>query len=101
MLTDLKQVELDKAEEMVFNKFWGSTQPDKITSTILNMLGIDINDYIQAFENRVKPFMRDNGLIDGMKLKQVVSLKSPKLAETIPPHDFRLCDLVEGVISCL
>ena len=101
MLKDLKQVELDKAEEMVFNKLWGSTQPNQMFITVLNMLGIDINDYIQAFENRVKPFMRDNGLIDGNRLKQFVSLKSPKLAETIPPHDFRLCDLVEGVLSCL
>lgn len=101
MLEDLKQVELDKAEEMVFNKLWGSTQPSQASLTILNMLGIDINDYIQAFENRVRPFMKDNGLIDGTRLRQVVSLKSPKLAETIPAHDFRLCDLVEGVISCL
>jgi hypothetical protein len=101
MLEDLKQVELDKAEEMVFNKLWGSTQPDKTSLAIMSMLGIDINDYIIAIENRVRPFMKDNGLIDGLKLKQVVSLKSPKLSETIPSHDFRLCDLVEGVISCL
>ena len=101
MLEDLKQFELDKAEEKIFIKLWGSTQPDTTTLTILNMFGIDINKYIIAIENHIKPFMKDNGLIDGVRLRQVVSLKSPKLAETIPPHDFRLSEIVEGVLSCL
>lgn len=101
MLEDLKQMELDKAELMVFNKLWGGPEPDGAFLTILKMFGIDINKYIQSFENCVKPFMKDNGLIDGIRLRQVLSLKSPKLSEMVPPHDFRLCDIVEGVLSCL
>ena len=101
MLEDLKQVELDKAELMVFNKLWGGAEPPAAFLTILKMFGIDINDYIQSFENWLKPFMKDNGLIDGVNLRHVISLKSPKLSEMVPPHDFRLCDIIEGVLSCL
>lgn len=101
MLTDIKQAELDKAEELIFNKLWGGTELDATSKFILNALNIDINDYIQAFENRMKPFMNEKGLVNGLLLRQAVAIKSPKVSEMIPPHDFRLCDIIEGVLSCI
>lgn len=101
MLTDIKQTELDIAEELIFNKLWGGVELDATSKFILNALNIDINDYIQAFENRIKPFMNEKGLVNGSLLRQAVAVKSPKVSEMIPPHDFRLKDIVEGVLSCI
>lgn len=100
MLTDIKQAELDAAEEVVFNKIWGGTELDATSKFILNALGIDINDYIKAFEDRLKPFMNEKGLVNGPLLRQAIAIKSPKVSEMIPQHDFRLKDIVEGVLSC-
>lgn len=101
MLTDIKQTELDIAEELIFNKLWGGVELDATSKFILNALNIDINDYIQVFENRIKPFMNEKGLVNGSLLRQAVAVKSPKVSEMIPPHDFRLKDIVEGVLSCI
>ena len=49
----------------------------------------------------MKPFMNEKGLVNGLLLRQTVAIKSPKVSEMIPPHDFRLCDIIEGVLSCI
>lgn len=101
MLTDIKQAELDKAEELIFTKIWGGTELDETSKFILNVLGIDLNEYIQTFENSIKPFMTDKGMVNGVLLRQAIAIKSPKVSEMIPAHDFRLSDIVEGILSCI
>ena len=101
MLPDIKQAELDAAEELLFNRVLGGTQLSPTADFILKTLNIDVNNYIQKFESLIKPFMSDTGMIQGALLRQAIAVKSPKASELIPPHDFRLKDVVEGVLSCL
>lgn len=101
MLTDIKQAELDAAEELIFNRILGGTCLSPTADFILKTLNIDINSYIQKFESLIKPFMTETGMVDGAMLRQAIALKSPKTSELIPPHEFRLKDIVEGVLTCL
>lgn len=64
MLTDIRQNELDLAEERVLTNLFGSTTPDAKTQWLLKFLDIDINDIIQNFESIMKPIMDDNGLVN-------------------------------------
>lgn len=56
MLTDIRQNELDLAEERVLTNLFGSTTPDAKTQWLLKFLDIDINDIIQNFESIMKPY---------------------------------------------
>ena len=61
MLTDIKQNELDLAEEKFFTNIFGGTTLDAKTQWLLNFLDIDINTQIQNFENFVKPLIEKGG----------------------------------------
>ena len=97
MLTDIKQNELDIAEERLLNYVFGSTTPDSKTQWLLKFLDIDINKYIQDFENFMKPLMDDQGLVNAELTRSLVSSKHPMLANMVPNNNFRLVDVVEGV----
>lgn len=97
MLIDIKQNELDIAEEKLFNYVFGSTTPDAKTQWLLKFLDIDINKYIQDFENFMKPLMDDQGLVDAELTKSLVASKHPVLANIIPNKNFRLVEVVDGV----
>lgn len=102
MLVDVKQSELDLAEERLLTALLGGTEIDAKTQWLLKFLNIDINNIIQNFENAVKPLMLDNGMIDAALTKSLVSSKYPLLANIVPPNNFRLVDVVEllkGVIG--
>jgi hypothetical protein len=102
MLVDVKQSELDLAEERLLIALFGSTEIDAKTQWLLKFLNIDINKLIQNFESTVKPLMLDNGMIDASLTKALVSSKYPMLANIVPSQNFRLVDVVElmkGVIG--
>jgi hypothetical protein len=102
MLVDVRQSELDLAEERLLIALFGSTEIDAKTQWLLKFLNIDINKLIQNFESTVKPLMLDNGMIDASLTKALVSSKCPMLANIVPSQNFRLVDVVElmkGVIG--
>lgn len=99
MLTDLKQNELDLAEEKLLIAVFGSTEPDAKVQWLLKFLDIDLNKYIQNFENVMKPLMNDNGLVNANALQSVVSLKFPTLSKALPSQDFRLSDTTEQLLT--
>lgn len=101
MLADVKQNELDIAEERLLTTIFGSTTIDVKTEWLLKYLNIDINEYIQNFENIVKPLMLDNGMVDASLTKSLVSTKYPLLSNIIPSTNFRLVDIVDTLTLLL
>lgn len=96
MLVDIRQKELDRAEEVFLTNIFGSTVPSGEVQWLLKFMDIDINDIIQNFESMVKPFMTHTGLVDAKLLKSAVARKYPILAAMIPEKDFRLVNLAES-----
>lgn len=99
MLTDIRQNELDLAEERVLTNLFGSTTPDAKTQWLLKFLDIDINDIIQNFESIMKPIMDDNGLVNAELAKSLTATKFPLLSNILPTSNFRLVDAADGVIN--
>ena len=99
-MTDLKQLELDQFEDGLFALVFGE---DYYSSSLYKMAvltyGKQINGYISRFEALMEPLMLDSGLVDGHKLKQIVSVKYPQYAELIPAANFRLIALLDIVKS--
>lgn len=101
MLADVRQNELDIAEERFFLNLFGSTEIDAKTQWLLKFLEIDINEQIQNFESIVRPLMLDNGLIDAALTKSLVSSKYPLLSSIIPSNNFRLVEVVDSLSKTL
>lgn len=99
MLVDVKQQELDIAEEVAMKILFGSTTIDAKTQWLLKFLDIDLNNQIQNFENLVRPLLKDNGLVDSTLAKALAATKYPLLSNIIPSKDFRLVEVVEGFAS--
>ena len=93
MLVDIKQQELDVAEERFFTSIFGSTEIDAKTQWLLKFLDIDINKQIQNFENIIKPLMLENGLIDTNLVKSLY----PAVSIFLPESNFRLVDIVDSL----
>lgn len=101
MLVDVKQSELDLAEERLLTAVFGSTEIDAKAQWLLKFLNIDINELIQNFENTVRPLMLDNGMIDVALTRSIVSSKYPVLSYIIPEKNFRLVDIVDELTKLL
>lgn len=101
MLVDVKQNELDIAEERLLTNLFGSTTIDARTEWLLKFLNIDINNYIQNFENVIKPLMLDNGMVNSTQLRSLVSDKYPLLVNLVPSTDFRIVDIVDTLTILL
>lgn len=94
MLVDIKQTELDKAEEILFTKLFGSTSLDSKTQWFLNFFNINVNETIQNFESFMKPLMLDNGLVNASMLRNL-------LKDSHPTSDFRLADIVNDISNTI
>lgn len=101
MLVDVRQNELDIAEEKLLTAIFGSTEIDTKAQWLLKFLNIDINDLIQNFENTLKPVMLDNGMVDAQMVRSLVSYKYPLIANIIPSQNFRLVDIVNELLGLL
>lgn len=101
MLVDVRQNELDIAEEKLLTAIFGSTEIDTKAQLLLKFLNIDINDLIQNFENTLKPVMLDNGMVDAQMVRSLVSYKYPLIANIIPSQNFRLVDIVNELLGLL
>ena len=99
MLVDVKQSELDLAEERLLTAVFGSTEIDAKTQWLLKFLNVDINNYIQNFENLIKPLMLDNGMVDAALTRSLVSSRYPVLYNVMPSTNFRLVDVVDSLVA--
>lgn len=97
MLVDVRQNELDMAEERFMNNVFGSTVIDSKTQWLLNFLNIDINKTVQNFENFMKPILLQNGMVDAKLFKDLVQTKYPFMANIIPSENFRLVDIADDL----
>ena len=102
-MTQWQQLELDKAESLVLTKLFGQETIPNQVATILNCLKINPNHYIQRFEKKIEPFLRQNGMVDGEFLSKMITLWKPDLAKSIniPCKDFRLYDFVDDFFTIL
>ena len=101
MLSDIKQAELDLAEEKILVSLFGSTEPSAKAQWLMNFLGIKINDIIKEFEYIVKPMMNEQGLVNGAMAKAILADKYPLFAKIVPENDFRLADVAEPVSNVI
>ena len=95
---DYCQLELDNFEKQVLNIIFGG---DYENNTIFKFIKVVkpqiINDKIEKFETLVKPFMKENGMIDGVMLKGAINLKAPKYAQIVPEKDFLLSSILSDI----
>ena len=84
------------AEEHILTCLFRDAHNPQINSTIKSFLMMSgknpvdmINNAITHFENIAKPFMKENGYIDGAKLSQLIAIRFNK---QVPIGDFRLID---------
>lgn len=101
MLTDIKQVELDAFEKAVMRGIFGQETLPAWADLAFSFKGIDPQKYINRFEEVMRPFLKDNGLVNAESIKKLVAMKDPKWAALIPNEDFRLVDSAENVISLI
>lgn len=96
MLEDLKQNELDLAEEkLIRSLFNGSLEPSPIASLVFKTSGFDPNKLINQFEGLVKPYMTDTGLLDSSRIRSKLRQTHPHLADFFPMQTVRLADIAE------
>ena len=53
-----------------------------------------INNGIQQFEQFAKPFLKENGYVDGLKLSRLIEVRFNK---QIPIGDFRMIELTRAI----
>lgn len=105
---DIKQQELDMAEEYILSKlFSNATNPviSKKWEAILILKNINyrekINEYLNIFEIFAKDLQKENGYFDGNKTTQLMILQFPYLQGLVLP-DIRPIDffrLVDNLIG--
>jgi len=100
-MTNLIQRELDKAEEYIFRKLFGSLENPVISPKlrffmIAKQINFDefVNEEIKIFEMFAKDFMDENGYFRGKQISQALILKHPVLTGLELP-DVRPLELVE------
>lgn len=98
---NLVQMELDMVEEHLLTCLFKDANNPQFNSTAKSffvMSGKDpiamINDSITQFETAVKPFLKENGYVDGSKISQLIEVKFNK---QVPIGDFRLIDVTRAL----
>lgn len=96
-MSNLIQTELDLFEEHLLTCLFKDINNPQFNSTVKSFLvmsgknPIDIlNEAIIKFENIAKPFLKDNGYVDGTKLSKLLEIR---FKQQIPISDFRLIDV--------
>ena len=107
-MMDVRQSELDMAEEFVLTKLFGNAQAPVISKKwemLLALKGIDyrqkINDYLLIFEQFAKDAQKENGMFDGQKISRLMIIQFPQLQGLNLP-DIRPIDLarlIDGMIN--
>ena len=93
-MTDRKQMELDAFEksalELVFGKDYQSNPKYMWVSKFFPDI---IQKRIDSFESFIKPFMDDDGKIDGAMLKNLATGRFGALESIVPDKPFYLSDI--------
>lgn len=96
MIEDLQQHELDLVEQKILTDIFGGYSPEYFKINIAGIFSKDLSDYVQKyinlFEETIKPFMDEQGMINGDKLKSVIK---PDIAKYIPEMKFRPEDIYD------
>lgn len=96
MIEDLKQHELDLVEQKILTDIFGGYSPEYFKINIAGIFTKDLSEYVQKyiflFEETIKPFMDEQGMIDGQKLKSIIK---PEIAKYIPEMKFRPKDIYD------
>ena len=105
---DVRQSELDMAEELVLTKLFGNAQAPIISKKwemLLALTGVDyrqkINDCLLIFEQFAKDAQKENGMFDGQKISRLMIIQFPQLQGLNLP-DIRPIDLarlIDGMIN--
>lgn len=97
------QRELDKAEEYILEKLFGSVEDIKVTKNlelVFAFKGIDlnkeINKYIKIFEDFMSNFMLEDGFLDVEKFEKVICIQFPILHGLNLPSA-RLIDFIKEI----
>lgn len=100
-MQNLMQAELDLVEEHLLQCLFGSSQSPRINSMLktgLAFMGQShiklINNGLQQFEQFAKPFLKENGYVDGLKLSRLIEARFNK---QIPIGDFRMIELTRAI----
>lgn len=102
MPNDIKQQELDQFEEELFKMVFGEDYENNNLYRLATLTyGNRINEYISQFEGIMRPLMLDSGLVNNVKLREIVNAKYPGYGFMVPNSDFRLNSLLKIVKSIL
>ena len=100
-MQNLMQAELDLVEEHLLQCLFGNSQSPRINPMIktgLTFMGQShikrINSGLQQFEQFAKPFLKENGYVDGLKLSRLIEARFNK---QIPIGDFRMIELTRAI----
>lgn len=96
-----KQDALNVFETIIVKEIFGTTEFSAGTKTVLRLAGFDIdrkmNNIIEKFETFMKPLVLDDGKVDVQALRDLVSLKYPKLVDIVPQENFDLVAVAEKI----
>ena len=95
-MLSLKELEIQRAEELIFNNL-----PPIFRVFVENSR--KLNQEIEKYERLLISFMNDDGKVNGKLLSELFVVQYPKLAEwiTIPQYDFYLKDEVEQILKAV
>lgn len=100
-MSNLIQAELDIVEDHVLKCLFRDSQNPQINSTIKSFCVMSgkhhiniINDAITQFETAIRPFLKENGYVDGEKFSALLAMKFNK---QIPMNDFRLVEVTRAI----
>lgn len=100
-MENLIQTELDLVEEHILECVFGSVHSPQINSMVktgLSFMGQNhiqmINTSIRQFEKFAKPFLKENGYVDGLKLSRLIEARFNK---QVPIGDFRMIELTRAI----
>lgn len=97
----MKQAELDAFEKAVLMGLFNQPTIPEWADLALSLQGIDAQAYVNKFESIMKPFLKDNGLVNAETIRKLVNMKYPKYVALVPDQDFRLVDVVQKVAAAL
>ena len=100
-MENLMQTELDLVEEHIIECLFGSAHAPRINSMVktgLAFIGQShiqmINKGIKQFEQFGKPFLKENGYVDGLKLSRMIEARFNK---QVPIGDFRMIEFTRAI----
>lgn len=96
-MNDMQQLELDVFEKKILTDLFGGYQAENF---VINFgifkydLSSKVQKYITLFEELAVPYMDEQGLVDGAKIKTILQDRYKIL---VPDSKFRLVDIYSNI----